>query len=40
VSRLWDWHLPRSAALLQAKDPSHFERVLRLRADQPWLPNP
>jgi homoserine kinase type II len=38
VSRLWDWHLPRSAALLQAKDPTHFERVLRLRASDPYYP--
>ena len=38
LSRLWDWHLPRSAALLQAKDPVHFERVLRERIDNPWHP--
>jgi homoserine kinase type II len=38
LSRLWDWHLPRSAALLAAKDPSHFERVLRERIDNPWHP--
>ncbi|WP_439517262.1 homoserine kinase [Hydrogenophaga sp.] len=31
ISRLWDLHLPREAALLQAHDPSHFERVLRAR---------
>ncbi len=31
LSRLWDWHLPRQASLLQAHDPSHFERVLRAR---------
>jgi homoserine kinase type II len=31
LSRLWDLHLPRDAALLQAHDPSHFERVLRDR---------
>jgi homoserine kinase type II len=31
LSRLWDFHLPRDAALLQAHDPSHFERVLRDR---------
>jgi len=35
-SRLWDWHLPREAALLKPHDPTHFERVLRLRRDQPW----
>jgi len=29
VSRLWDFHLPREAAVLKAHDPSHFERVLR-----------
>ncbi|MDE2455651.1 MAG: homoserine kinase [Burkholderiales bacterium] len=40
ISRLWDWHLPRAAALLQAKDPSHFERVLRARIDSPWHPEP
>ncbi len=38
ISRLWDWHLPRSAALLQPKDPSHFERVLRSRIALPWHP--
>lgn len=29
LSRLWDFHLPRDAAMLQAHDPAHFERVLR-----------
>jgi homoserine kinase type II len=38
LSRLWDWHLPREAALLQPKDPVHFERVLRDRIDNPWHP--
>lgn len=38
LSRLWDWHLPREAALLQPKDPTHFERVLRDRIDNPWHP--
>jgi homoserine kinase type II len=38
LSRLADIHLPRDAALLQPKDPSHFERVLRARRDQPWHP--
>ncbi len=38
LSRLWDMHLPRDAALLDAKDPEHFERVLRQRIDQPWHP--
>ncbi|EHR72557.1 homoserine kinase, Neisseria type [Burkholderiales bacterium JOSHI_001] len=38
LSRLADWHLPRSAALLAPKDPGHFERVLRDRQAQPWHP--
>jgi len=38
ISRLWDWHLPRSAALLQPKDPTHFERVLQARINNPWHP--
>jgi homoserine kinase type II len=38
LSRLWDWYLPRSAAMLQPKDPTHFERVLRDRIDNPWHP--
>ncbi len=29
ISRLWDYYLPREASVLQAHDPSHFERVLR-----------
>ncbi|HYD77914.1 homoserine kinase [Ramlibacter sp.] len=35
VSRLWDYHLPREAALLQPHDPAHFERVLRERVARP-----
>ena len=31
ISRLWDFHLPREAALLTPHDPTHFERVLRGR---------
>lgn len=31
LSRLYDWHCPRSAALLKPKDPSHFEAMLRSR---------
>lgn len=31
ISRLWDLHLPREAAVLQAHDPEHFQRVLRQR---------
>ena len=37
ISRLWDYHLPREAALLQAHDPSHFERVLRQRVAHPVI---
>ena len=36
ISRLWDAHLPRDAALLKAHDPAHFERVLRERIQSPW----
>jgi homoserine kinase type II len=36
ISRLWDFHLPRDAAVLKAHDPTHFERVLRCRRDAPW----
>ena len=32
LSRLYDFHLPRSAEMLTPHDPAHFERVLRLRA--------
>ena len=35
TSRLWDFHLPRAASLLQAHDPTHFERVLRQRVAHP-----
>lgn len=35
ISRLWDFHLPREAAVLQAHDPAHFERVLRQRLAHP-----
>ena len=31
ISRLWDFHLPRDAAMLKPHDPTHFERVLRAR---------
>jgi len=40
ISRLWDWHLPRDAAMLQPKDPGHFERVLVDRIANPWHPSP
>ncbi|HRI17545.1 MAG TPA: homoserine kinase [Burkholderiaceae bacterium] len=39
ISRLWDLHLPRDAALLRAHDPVPFERVLRERARTPWHPD-
>ena len=35
ISRLWDFHLPREASLLQAHDPGHFERVLLQRLNYP-----
>jgi len=35
ISRLWDFHLPREASMLQAHDPSHFERVLSQRLHNP-----
>lgn len=35
ISRLWDWHLPRKASVLQPHDPAHFERVLRARRATP-----
>ena len=38
ISRLWDWYLPRSAALLQPKDPGHFQRVLQRSIALPWHP--
>lgn len=39
ISRLWDLHLPRDAAVLTAHDPTHFERVLRQRVRAPWHPD-
>ncbi|MCC7399842.1 MAG: homoserine kinase [Planctomycetes bacterium] len=38
LSRLADRHAPRAAALLQAKDPAHFARVLAERRARPWHP--
>jgi homoserine kinase type II len=35
ISRLWDFHLPREASMLQPHDPSHFERVLTQRWHDP-----
>lgn len=40
ISRLWDFHLPRDAAMLKAHDPTHFERVLRARVETPWHHTP
>ncbi len=36
LSRLADWHLPRAASVLSAKDPVHFERVLADCIERPW----
>lgn len=36
TSRLWDYYLPRDAAMLKPHDPTHFERVLTLRRNLPW----
>jgi homoserine kinase type II len=38
LSRAWDLHLPRDAVVLKAHDPSHFERVLAQRREEPWHP--
>jgi homoserine kinase type II len=35
ISRLWDYHLPREAAMLTPHDPTHFERVLQDRVRHP-----
>ncbi|MGV8893738.1 MAG: homoserine kinase [Burkholderiaceae bacterium] len=35
LSRLYDYHLPRSAAMLTPHDPTPFERILRLRIAHP-----
>ena len=34
ISRLWDFYLPREAALLTPHDPTHFQRVLQARLAQ------
>jgi len=36
ISRLWDFYLPRDAAMLVPHDPTHFERVLRERLTHPY----
>ena len=38
ISRLWDLHVPREAAMLKPHDPAHFERVLRHRLAHPVTP--
>jgi homoserine kinase type II len=40
LSRLWDWHLPRDAALLQPKDPASSSGCCASASSQPWHPPP
>jgi homoserine kinase type II len=40
LSRLHDLHVPRSAAVLRPHDPGRFERTLRQRIADDWLPWP
>jgi homoserine kinase type II len=35
LSRLYDFYLPREAEMLTPHDPTHFERILRRRIDNP-----
>lgn len=35
ISRLWDFYLPREAEMLTPHDPTHFERILKLRREYP-----
>ena len=37
LSRLYDFYLPREAEMLTPHDPTHFERILRKRIDNPVL---
>ncbi len=39
LSRLFDFHLPRTGLMITPHDPGHFERILRMRrsAVAPWL---
>lgn len=37
ISRLWDFYLPRDATMLTPHDPTHFERVLAGRVQQPLV---
>ncbi len=37
ISRLWDFHLPREANMLNPHDPTHFEKILRARVAKPLL---
>ena len=38
ISRLYDTYLPRPAHLLTPHDPAHFERILKRRTVDGWLP--
>lgn len=37
LSRLYDFYLPREAEMLKPHDPTHFERILRARVEQPVI---